>query len=115
MSALTQAIEAHWARHSPPISEMYALAAVKLVVNNLDEAGTGGGSARCRPIRHRAPGRLQEVPYWVEVLCSEFSTWSQRIRELRAGWVYSVGSTGVVGASYLAKLSSAGVHSAEGN
>ena len=58
-----------------------------------------------------APDRLQEVPYWVEVLCRESSTWKQRIRESRSRWVYNVGSSGAVGARYLANLSSAGVPS----
>jgi YidC/Oxa1 family membrane protein insertase len=62
-----------------------------------------------------APDRLQEVPYWVEVLCSESSSWRQRIRELRSQWVYNVGNSGAVGASYLAKLSSAGDPCAQGN
>lgn len=62
-----------------------------------------------------APDRLQEVPHWVEVLCNESSTWRQRIRELRARWVYNIGGSSAVGASYLAKLSSAGVPSAQGN
>ena len=62
-----------------------------------------------------APDRLQEVPYWVEVLCTESSTWRQRIRELRARWVYAAGSSGAVAANYLANLSSAESPSALGN
>jgi YidC/Oxa1 family membrane protein insertase len=61
-----------------------------------------------------APDRLQEVPRWVEVLCGESSTWRQRIRELRARWIYNVGNSGAVGASYIAKLSSAEIPLAQG-
>ena len=56
-----------------------------------------------------APDRLQDVPHWVEELCSEPLTWRERIRELRARWVYNVGSSGAAGAKYIAMLSSAGV------
>lgn len=52
-----------------------------------------------------APNQLQEVPYWIEVLCSDPSAWRERIRDLRQRWVYNVGSSGAVGASYITELS----------
>jgi len=52
-----------------------------------------------------APDRLWEVPWWVEELCGDSSNWRERIRELRATWVYNVGNSGAVGASYIVELS----------
>jgi hypothetical protein len=52
--------------------------------------------------------RLHELPHWVEDLCSETSNWKERIRESRARWVYNVGNSGAIGASYIADLSSSG-------
>lgn len=47
MDALTQAIEAYWSKRSQPISDMYALRAVRQIFENLEEAYVGGGiSAR---------------------------------------------------------------------
>jgi phosphonate metabolism-associated iron-containing alcohol dehydrogenase len=43
MDALTQAIEAYWSKRSQPISDMYALRAVREVFENLEDACVGGG------------------------------------------------------------------------
>ena len=51
-----------------------------------------------------APDQLADVPRWIEELCGNASTWSGRIRELRAQWVYNVGNSGAVEASYIAKI-----------
>ena len=43
MDALTQAVEAYWSRNSQPISDIYALAAVRLIFENLEAACKEGG------------------------------------------------------------------------
>ena len=50
-----------------------------------------------------APDRLQDVPGWVDKLCSESSTWRERIRASRARWVYNVGTSGKVAAAHIVK------------
>jgi len=53
------------------------------------------------------PDQMGEVPRWVEELCRNASIWRERIRELRAQWVYNVRNSGAVGASYIAKIAGA--------
>jgi phosphonate metabolism-associated iron-containing alcohol dehydrogenase len=42
MDALTQAIEAYWSKRSQPISDLYALGAIRRIMGNLNDACQGG-------------------------------------------------------------------------
>ena len=44
MDALTQAVEAYWSRNSQPVSDMYALAAVRKIFGSLEDACNAGGA-----------------------------------------------------------------------
>jgi hypothetical protein len=46
---------------------------------------------------------LHEVPSHIERLCGDLSGQRERLRELREEWVYNVGSSGSVGAEYIAQ------------
>jgi alcohol dehydrogenase class IV len=42
MDALTQAVEAYWSKRSQPISDLYALGAIRRIMGNLSDACEGG-------------------------------------------------------------------------
>jgi phosphonate metabolism-associated iron-containing alcohol dehydrogenase len=48
MDALTQAVEAYWARNSNPISDLFAIESIKLVLGNLETAVKKGQDIKAR-------------------------------------------------------------------
>ena len=61
-----------------------------------------------------SPDQLHEVPRLVELLCSDAAMWKERIRESRDRWVYNLGSSGSVGAKYIANLISSETQADQG-
>jgi len=49
------------------------------------------------------PDRLNEIPRHIEELCSYPDSYMQKIRKIRSESVYNVGTSGAVGASYIAQ------------
>ena len=50
-----------------------------------------------------SPDRIADVPELVEILCRNPDDWKERIRVLRSHWIYNVGTSGKVSATYIAK------------
>ena len=51
------------------------------------------------------PDCLADVPDRVTELCGNPAAWSERIRELRRRWIFNVGTSAAVAATYIAKAS----------
>ena len=51
-----------------------------------------------------SPDHIAAVPELVELLCRNPGDWKERIRQLRSRWIYNVGTSGKVAASYIAKV-----------
>ena len=49
-----------------------------------------------------SPDRLDEIPKLIDDLRGTAATWKDHIREIRARWIYNIGTSGSVGASYIA-------------
>jgi len=51
-----------------------------------------------------SPDRLSNVPSMIDRLCQNTDDWRERIREMRTRWIYNVGTSGKVAASYIARV-----------
>jgi YidC/Oxa1 family membrane protein insertase len=61
------------------------------------------------------PDRLSDIPDAVERLCENPEIWQERMRELRARWIYNAGSSAEVMAAHIARAAESEEPGIEGN